>query len=171
MAVIAHSFLIDFFGDKYYICTRMKNVRHILIALLSLCIIYLGAGVVFVHICSTYCHELGCSPSADTTGRETHREHIADKECCDFYLYGKGGNRFQECPSCLCLNITYLVDFFPRASQQSQQPDMNLPVELPARFSVGIPSVTLLLSAESTPNAPPVRDGRTLLTFHSTLII
>ena len=149
----------------------MKSVRHILVVMLSFVIMYLGAGVAFVHICSSYCHAQECSSLHDEERTDSKDAHVLSDTCCDHHSYEKSCCHLRASSSCSCLDITYQIDFFHKISQQAQAVCAQLPAELPIQCSVGMLPASVLYSLDSAPNAPPVWNGRRLLTFHSILII
>lgn len=146
----------------------MKKCAHILTAvILALVTMYLGAGVAFVHICSTCCSQKHCIASAAQEAEKENCSHCKktasenNSSCC----------HLQQESACTCMDITYQVDFFHQLSQQALSVVAQLPVELPMQTAVPQPSVSELLSCCLAPNAPPAPGGRTLLCLHSILVI
>lgn len=141
----------------------MKNLCNILVLILALVVFNLGAGAGVVHICSAYCKTQTCSSV-------TH-SHTDMSGCCHH------SNDDSSCTSvseeCSCINVHYNIDYFFKVSHEDDVVSfIQMPFDLPEHVSNIIPPVSAGLLFSQTPNAPPVcNSGRTLLAFHSVLII
>lgn len=137
----------------------MKRARHIIVFLLSLTLFYLGAGVAFIHICSSRCKmEQAC-------GNRVHE--LRKKSCCA----SKQVADKQVDTSCQCVTLSYQADFYPGVLQFVLPQVVCCVLGYLALFICifFIPGNEVL--SEAPAHAPPSFGGRDRLTFHSVLII
>ena len=141
----------------------MKNLCNILVLILALVVFNLGAAAGVVHICSAYCKTQTCS--------SVMHSHTDMPGCCHH------SNDDSSCTSvseeCSCINVHYNIDYFFKVSHEDDVVSfIQMPFDLPEHVSNIIPPVSAGLLFSQAPNAPPVcNSGRTLLAFHSVLII
>ena len=140
----------------------MKNWCNILVFILAFTVFNLGAGDGMVHICSAYCKTQTCSSIL--------HKHTDMSGCCHH------SNEDTSCTSvseeCSCINVHYNIDFFKVSQDDDMVSFVPMPFDLPEHVSYIIPPVSSGLLFSQAPNAPPVyNSGRTLLAFHSVLII
>lgn len=73
---------------------------------------------------------------------------------------------------CSCINVYYNIDFFKVSQDDDLVSSVPMLFDLPEYVSYIISPVSAGLLLPQASNAPPVYDsGRTLLAFHSVLII
>lgn len=142
----------------------MKSLRNILVMLLAFVVFNLGAGAGVVHICSAYCQTKICSTETHTHSEEQGCCHHDNEEIDKMHSTIHG--------ECSCINVHYNIDFFKVSQDDDMVSFVPMPFDLPEHVSYIIPPVSSGLLFSQAPNAPPVyNSGRTLLAFHSVLII
>lgn len=140
----------------------MKNLFNILVLILVSAVFNLGAGAGVVHICSAYCKTQACSSPVHS--------HTNMGGCCHHTSDDNSDVSISE--ECSCLNVHYNIDFFKVSQDDDMASFIPMPFYLPEHVSYISQPVSTGLLFSQAPNAPPVVcGGRTLLAFHSVLII
>ena len=142
----------------------MRNLSNILVFILAFTVFNLGAGAGMVHICSAYCKTQACSSSIHHSCNDT-------KNCCHHSVSDSSDTSVSE--ECSCINVHYNIDYFFKVSHEDDVVSFNqMPFDLPEHTYYIVSPVFSGLLFSQAPNAPPVcNSGRTLLAFHSVLII
>lgn len=143
----------------------MKSLRNILVFVLAFIVFNLGAGAGVVHICSAYCKMQTCSSiSHSDIGREG---------CCHHSDDNIQSSRVSITEECSCINVHYNIDYFLKVSQEDDAVSFSLiPFDLPEHITYCFEPIFPGFISSQPANAPPlIYDGRTLLAFHSVLII
>lgn len=151
---------------KSFVSLRpMKSLRNILVMLLAFVVFNLGAGAGDVHICSAYCQTKICSTETHTHSEEQGCCHHDNEEIDKMHSTIHG--------ECSCINVHYNIDYFLKVSQEDDAVSfMPMPMEIPEHFTYNFQPIYSGVLTSQPSNAPPVKvDGRTLLAFHSVLII
>ena len=140
----------------------MKNLYNILVLILVSAVFNLGAGAGVVHICSAYCKTQACSsPIHSHTNMGGCCHHANDDNSCT-----------SVSEECSCINVHYNIDIFKVSQDDDVVSFVPMPFDLPEHVSYISQPVSTGLLFSQAPNAPPVyNSGRTLLAFHSVLII
>ena len=151
MELKVENFVFTLYFTRFVLSLQpMKNLCNILVLILALVVFNLGAGAGVVHICSAYCKTQTCSSV-------TH-SHTDMSGCCHHSNDD---------------SVHYNIDYFFKVSHEDDVVSfIQMPFDLPEHVSNIIPPVSVGLLFSQAPNAPPVcNSGRTLLAFHSVLII
>ena len=140
----------------------MKNLCNILVFVLAFTVFCLGAGAGMVHICSTCCKAQICSSVMHShTDMSGYCYHSNDNASCT-----------SVSEECSCINVHYNIDFFKVSQNGDLVSFVSVPFDLPEHISYIIPLFSAGLLFLQSPDAPPAyNSGRTLLVFHSVLII
>lgn len=71
------------------------------------------------------------------------------------------------------MNVEYSIDYILKLTQDDDAVSfVQIPMDIPEYISYSFQPVVSLVLLSQAPNAPPVlKEGRTLLALHSTLII
>ncbi len=150
----------------------MKSLRYIVVLFLAFVVFVLGTGAGVVHICSAYCKSQVCS-SSSYAGTCSHNHIHEGGGCCHNRVEDNSGNRTSLSHHCDCMNVEYSIDYILKLTQDDDAVSfVQIPMDIPEYISYSFQPVVSLVLLSQAPNAPPVlKEGRTLLALHSTLII
>ena len=149
----------------------MRYIRNIVAILLSFVVLYLGAGVSLVHVCSHLCGPVHCMDMHSDASECSSSEVFG---CClDIDCETAGcadqGTHFHE--GCDCVNYTYQSDYFFDYGQAQAFHVVLYPVLLWNQLLRMQPKALHPAYERMLPTDDPPVTGRSILTLYDTLLI
>lgn len=146
-----------------------KRLKIIIACILSLTIIYVGAGVNMAH-CGCGCKSLAAGGRAGCPCCCSKHQKATDKSCCKDGQCKHAGKYASICKANCCKSLIYKVDL------QKESPDLgiHLPVLacLPNNSQLAIADLQAITLDESSCSDPPSpASSRFYLNLYSTLLI